>query len=127
LGAQGRAVNRLGAERLAGPAQAWRAVTAWMAADQVQDLVVLRADRLSARVWALVLELGREAGCRVLLVCHTRQVPAHLDAALAGAGHQLLAGLPEALGRGARPHPGLCPDAAAGTGVADLPLSCTRT
>ena len=48
LGALGRAVNRLNAEQLAGAAAAWRAVTAWMVTDQIEDLVVLRADRLSA-------------------------------------------------------------------------------
>ena len=75
LGALGRAVNRLNAEQLAGEAAAWRAVTAWMVTDQIEDLVVLRADRLSAAAWTRVLELGRDTGCRVLLVCHTRQIP----------------------------------------------------
>ena len=46
LGALGRAVNRLNAEQLAGPA-AGRAVTAWMVTGQIEDLVVLRAGRLS--------------------------------------------------------------------------------
>jgi hypothetical protein len=50
LGGLGRAVNRLDAEQLAGPAAAWRAVTAWMATGQIEDLVVLRADRLTAGV-----------------------------------------------------------------------------
>jgi hypothetical protein len=54
LGALGRAVNRLNAEQLAGPA-AGRAVTAWMVTDQIDDLVVLRADRLSAGAWTWVL------------------------------------------------------------------------
>jgi hypothetical protein len=121
LGALGRAVNRLKAEQLAGPAAAWRAVTAWMVTDQIDDLVVLRADRLSAGTWARVLGLGRETGCRMLLVCHTPQIPAHLDAVLAGAGHQLLTGLPLALdSRGTRPHPRLWP-ATAARPAADLP------
>jgi hypothetical protein len=76
LGALGRAVNRLNAERLAGPPAAWRALTAWMVTDRIEDLVVLRADRLTAGAWVLVLELGRETGSRVLLVCHTPQIPA---------------------------------------------------
>jgi len=50
LGALGRAVNRLNAEQLAGAA-AGRAVTVWMVTDQIEDLVVLRADRLSAGAW----------------------------------------------------------------------------
>ena len=110
LGALGRAVNRLNAEQLAGPAAAWRAVTAWMVTDQIEDLVVLRADRLSAGAWTWVLELGRETGSRVLLVCHTRQIPAHLAAVLAGTGYQLLTGLPQALpaARPASPAPARC-------------------
>jgi len=107
LGALGRAVNRLDAEQLAGPATAWRAVAAWMVTDQVEDLVVLRADRLAAGAWTRVLELCRETGSRVLLVCHTPQIPARLAAVLAGTGHQLLTGLPQALNpRGTHPHPG---------------------
>ena len=106
LGALGRAVNRLTAEQLAGPA-AGRAVTAWIVTDQIDDLVVLRADRLSAGAWTWVLGLCRETGSRVLLVCHTRQIPAHLNAVLAGTGYQLLIGLPQALrGAGPRPRPG---------------------
>src|SRR5207302_1115368 len=35
LGALGRAVNRLDAEQLAGPAAAWRAVTAWIVTGQI--------------------------------------------------------------------------------------------
>src|SRR5271167_744129 len=64
LGALGRAVNRLNAEQLAGPATAGRAVTAWMVTDQIDDLVVLRADRLSAGAWTQVLGLCRETGSR---------------------------------------------------------------
>jgi hypothetical protein len=122
LGGLGRAVNRLKAEQLAGPAAAWRAVTAWMVTDQIDDLVVLRADRLTAGTWARVLGLGRETGTRLLLVCHTPQIPAHLDAVLAGAGRQLLTGLPLALDcRGTRPHPRLWPATAARPAAADLP------
>lgn len=116
-GALGRAVNRLNAEQLAGPVPAWRAVTAWMATDQIEDLVVLRADRLTADVWARVLELGRETGSRVMLVCHTPQIPARLGAVLPAAGAQVLTGLPQALNQGsAEPDPRPCPAAAAAAG-----------
>lgn len=124
LAALGRAVNRLDAEQLAGPTAAWRAVTAWMTADPVEDLVVLRADRLTAGVWARVLELGRETGPRLLLVCHSPQVPGHLDAVLAGTSRQVLTGLPQAL-HPCSTYPDLLPRpvAAAGAGpdVADAP------
>jgi hypothetical protein len=58
LGALGRAVSQLNAEQLAGEAAAWRAVTAWMVTGQIEDLVVLRADRLSAAAWTRVLALA---------------------------------------------------------------------
>jgi hypothetical protein len=58
------------------------------------------------------LGLGRETGSRLLLVCHTRQIPAHLGAVLAGTGYQPLTGLPQAL-RGPGPRPRSRPDAAA--------------
>ncbi len=72
--------------------------------------------------WTWVLGLCRETGSRVLLVCHTRQIPAHLNAVLAGTGYQLLIGLPQAL-RAAGRRPRSRPDGAAGAGpdAADLP------
>ena len=124
LDALGRAVNRLDAEQLAGPAAAWRAVTAWMVTGQTGELVVLRADRLTASVWARVLELGRETGTRLLLVCHAPQIPAQMAAVLAGTGHQVLTGLPPVLdSRSAYPHPRPWADAAAGAeaDAEDLP------
>jgi hypothetical protein len=124
LGALDRAVNRLNAEQLTGEAAAWRAVTAWMVTSQIEDLVVLRADRLSAPAWTRVLRLGRDTGSRVLLVCHTRQIPAHLDAVLAGTGHQMLTGLSQALDpRIAYPHPRPWADVTAGAeaDTEDLP------
>ena len=124
LDALGRAVNRLDAEQLAGPAAAWRVVTAWMVTGQTGELVVLRADRLTASVWARVLELGRETGTRLLLVCHAPQIPARLAAVLAGTGHQVLTGLPQVLdSRRAYPRPRPWPDATAGAegDAEDLP------
>jgi len=125
LGALGQAVNRLKAEQLVGRAPAWRAVTAWMMTDQIDDLVVLRADRLTASTWGQVLELCQDTGTRLLLVCHTPQIPAHLDAVLAGTGHQVLTGLPRALNsRSAHPHPLPQPGAAAGAGADATDLPC---
>jgi hypothetical protein len=122
LAALGRPVSRLKAEQLVGAPEAWRAVTAWMVTGEVDDLVVLRADRLTAGTWARILELGRETGTRVLLVCHAPQVPGHLAAVLAGHGHQVLTGLPQALAqRRARPWPRPDATAAGGPDVADVP------
>ena len=98
LGALGRAVNRLDAEQLAGSAAAWRAVTAWMATDQIEDLVVLRADRLLAASgpgcssWA-----GKPAsGC--CWSATLRRSRRYLAAVLSGTGHQVLTGLPAGAG-----------------------------
>ncbi len=55
-----------------------------MVTGQTGELVVLRADRLTASVWTRVLELGRDSGTRLLLVCHAPQIPAQLAAVLAG-------------------------------------------
>ena len=89
-----------------------------MVIGQVEDLV-MRADRLSAATWTRCSAGPEQAA---VVRCHTRQIPAHLNAVLAGTGCQLLAGLQEAL-HGARPHPRPRPDAAAAGGpdVADLP------
>ena len=52
-----RPVTRLEAEHLTGMAPTWQAVAAWMVTDQVKDLLVLRADRLSASTWNRLLGL----------------------------------------------------------------------
>lgn len=97
LGALGRAVNRLKAEQLTGTARTWQAAAAWMVTDQIGDVVVLRAERLSAGTWDRLVELCRHTGSRLLLVCHTRQIPAPLSAVLTGIEHQVLTDLPQAL------------------------------
>jgi len=42
----------------------------WLRAEQVQDLVVLRADRLPARCWTSLAALTADAGARLWLVVH---------------------------------------------------------
>jgi hypothetical protein len=61
------------------------------------------------------VELGRETGTRLLLVCRAPQILARLAAVLADTGHQVLTGLPQVLdSRSAYPHPRPWPDATAG-------------
>jgi len=96
LVALGRPVNRLDAEHLTGSRPAWAAVTAWMATEDIADLVVLRADRLPARTWIRLLGLCRQTGSRLLLVCHRPEIPAALGAALTGTAHRVLHELPPA-------------------------------
>jgi hypothetical protein len=103
LGALGRSVRRLAAERLAGLDPAGRAVEAWLLTDEIEDLVVLRADRLSAAGWDWLLQVCRRTGVRLLLVCHVHAVPAALAAVLESVEHQIVTDLHQALpGRGRR-------------------------
>ena len=60
LAALGRPVNRVDAEGLGPAKRAWAAAAAWMLAERIVDLVVLRADRLPARALVRLLVLRRE-------------------------------------------------------------------
>ena len=97
LAALDRPVTRLEAEHLTGMARTWQAVAAWMVTDQVKDLIVLRAERLSASTWNRLLGLCQHTGSRLMLVCHTRQIPERLGAVLTGIEHHLLTDLAQAL------------------------------
>jgi hypothetical protein len=97
LAALGRSIRRLKAERLAGSAQAGRAVVAWLVADQIEDLVVLRADRLSAAGWDWLLAVCRRTGTRLLLICHVQAVPPALAEVLEGTTHEIITDLRRAL------------------------------
>lgn len=90
LAALGRPVSRLDDERLTGAKPAWAAAAAGILADQVQDLVVLRADRLTVGTWSRLLRLRRQTGHRLTLVCHRPQIPAAHAARLVGTEHQVL-------------------------------------
>lgn len=90
LAALGRPVNRLGAERLVAARPAWRAVAAWMQADRITELVVLRADRLTATSWSRLIDLCRSTGTRLTLVCHTQPIPPPLADTLQGIDHHVL-------------------------------------
>jgi hypothetical protein len=97
LAALGHAVNRLGEERLASRTRSWQAAQAWMVADATDDLVVLRADRLTATTWAQILDLQAATGTRLLLVSHTPLIPTGLGDTLASTTHRVLPHLPPAL------------------------------
>jgi hypothetical protein len=72
-------------------------VVAWLLADQIEDLVVLRADRLSAAGWDWLLAVCRRTGTRLLLVCHVQAVPPALAEVLEGATHEIVTDLRRAL------------------------------
>ncbi|MDJ0336752.1 hypothetical protein [Cryobacterium sp. PH31-O1] len=107
LVALARPVTRLQAEHLTGEVRPWQAVAAWMVTDQVTDLIVLRADRLSDGTWNHLVGLCQHTGTRLMLVCHTRQVPESLGAVLTGIEHHVLTDLAQALAPHEPAHPPL--------------------
>nr|AXV46224.1 AAA domain protein [Arthrobacter sp.] len=100
-----RPVSRLEAEHLTGTARPWQAAAVWMTTDQVKDLIVLRAERLSASTWNHLIRLCRDTGSRLTLVCHTRQIPEHLRGVLTGIEHHLLTDLAQARTLHKKAHP----------------------
>ncbi|MFD9667201.1 hypothetical protein ACFWAY_37300 [Rhodococcus sp. NPDC059968] len=72
--ALGHSPARLAAYRLDSAARAWRAVTAWMAAEQIAHLVVLRAHRLTAAQRQRLLTLHHATGVHLVLVWHAHTV-----------------------------------------------------
>jgi hypothetical protein len=58
--------------------RSWQLATTWMLAEQISDLFVLRADRLSARRWQELLELARRCRLRLWLIVHRPDLrPSH--------------------------------------------------
>lgn len=123
LAALGRPVNRVDAEHLGPAKRAWAAAAAWMLAERIHDLVVLRADRLPAHALVRLLALRRQTDARLLLVCHRPQLSVPLVAALTGLEHHVFRDVPDHLGDPDNPMPG--PDRQRTTrGEDDLP-SCS--
>ncbi len=117
LAALGRSIRRLKAERLVGSAPAGRAVVAWLLADQIEDLVVLRADRLSAAGWDWLLAVCRRTGTRLLLICHVHAVAPALADVLEGTTHEIVTDL-----RRAQPRQAAIAGRTPAPEVVDLPL-----
>jgi hypothetical protein len=61
---------QLADERISTAGAAFKAATAWMIADGIRCLIVLRAHLLSAGGWEHLIEAGRCAGVRLVLVRH---------------------------------------------------------
>ncbi|QDQ95297.1 hypothetical protein FND50_34165 [Rhodococcus sp. WB9] len=74
--ALGQSPTRLAAYRLDSAVLAWRAITAWMAAERIAHLVVLRAHRLTAGQRQRLLTLHHATGVHLVLVWHAHPVDA---------------------------------------------------
>lgn len=91
LAALGRPVRHLGAEKSATPALLWHAVRAWIAAEDIERLVVLRADRLHRDAWNAMVDLWRETGVGVVMVCHATSRTAALAMLPSGVNARVVA------------------------------------
>ncbi|MEU1523972.1 hypothetical protein ABZ413_17400 [Nocardia rhamnosiphila] len=69
LHALGHSIARLGIEDLGGRV-IWHALAAWITADRIRYLVVLRAHRLAPAQRCLLIELQASTGVRLVLVWH---------------------------------------------------------
>jgi hypothetical protein len=78
LAALGRPVTALEADGVGGVGPAWTAATAWMIADRIEHLVVLRAHRLPRATVQPLVELAATTGAALLLVIHDIDIPAQL-------------------------------------------------
>ncbi|WP_442538315.1 hypothetical protein [Streptomyces pseudogriseolus] len=69
---------------------AWEAATAWVTAQPVTRLTVLRAHRLTARRAERLLQLRAVTGIYLTLVCHRPRLPAALHQALQAVDHAVI-------------------------------------
>lgn len=87
LAALGRPVGQLADERISTAGAAFKAAAAWMIADGIRCLIVLRAHLLSAGGWEQLIEAGRCAGVQLVLVRHGPDSRRELDQLLDGVEH----------------------------------------
>jgi hypothetical protein len=69
---------------------AWEAATAWVTAQPVTRLTVLRTHRLTARRTERLLQLRAVTGIHLTLVCHRPRLPAALHQALQTVRHAVI-------------------------------------
>lgn len=89
LAALGRPVTRLAEEHVSGVAPAWQAAAAWVAGEQISQLVVLRAHRLALAGCQRLLELRRATGTRLVLAWHGRALSREVTRLLTDVPYQV--------------------------------------
>jgi hypothetical protein len=65
-----RPVGRFGTEKVSGARPAWRAVQAWIAGEDVRQVVLLRGHLMDQRRWQRVLEVRAATGISLVVVWH---------------------------------------------------------
>jgi len=96
----GRPVTRLAEEHVSGTAPAWQAAAAWIAADQISQLTVLRAHRLALAGWQQLLELRQATGTRLVLAWHDRALSREVTRLLADVPHRVSTTVADVAGTG---------------------------
>ncbi|MBF6080269.1 hypothetical protein IU485_02750 [Nocardia cyriacigeorgica] len=105
LAALGCAVARPSQERVSGVIPSWQAVKAWVTALHIDQVIVLRAHRLSAAGLERLVDLRLYAGIRLVLVIHG-EGPYRLVRRLpAGTAHQVIRDVGEVIGSTSRTKP----------------------
>ncbi|WP_280470599.1 hypothetical protein [Nocardia farcinica] len=94
LAALGRSVARRTGERVSGGEAVWHALAAWLIADRIVHLVVLRAHRLHHRQYTRLLQLRWLTGAHLVLVWHTHNANPSAELDLIGIPHQVSTDLP---------------------------------
>jgi hypothetical protein len=117
--ALGRPIEDLAVQRISASGPAFKAAAAWMIADGIRQVIVLRAHLLGAAGWEQLIEMADCAGARLVLVRHTLTGRWEHERVLAGVAHHVTKDVTEVVpgeNRTAppRPVPGAEP-------VADLP------
>jgi hypothetical protein len=100
LAALGRPVTRLAEEHVSGVAPAWQAAAAWVAGDQIGQLVVLRTHRLAVAGWRRLLELRRATGTRLVLAWHDRALSRDVTRLLTDVPYQVSTTVADVAGTG---------------------------
>lgn len=100
LAALGRPVTRLAEEHVSGVAPAWQAAAAWVAGEQIGQLVVLRAHRLALAGWQRLLELRRATGTQLVLAWHDRALSRDVTRLLADVPYQVSVTVADVAGAG---------------------------
>lgn len=125
LHALGHSVARLGIEDLSGR-DVWHALAAWISADRIRYLVVLRAHRLAVGPRSRLIQLQAAAGVGLVLVWHTAVVgPDPLGISPVRVPHRITADLADLLGEIATHPPPTAADNPADAG-GTCPQSRTR-
>jgi hypothetical protein len=89
LVALGKPADQLSVQGVSGAVRGWQAAAAWIAGEDIRQVIILRGHRLGAEPWAKLLELRARTGLSLIVVYHDRAISGPGRAALAGVPHHI--------------------------------------